>query len=393
MCSDLPVVESRAEPNAENKDCAPSKSSPAAHNPSSWITQTTYTSDNTAKRLRHSVRGTEANTSLLKSSSNTAAHYPLTGDKQKELLSGACNPTSTNDVHTFCENATLQKRNFTLHYIYSAAPKNSAKNTKTKINTSLKNTGSVGSPNKLSSETPITSRDLGLRCTSAHSEQRLEINHNTNHHDNLSPDTPQNQPSLPTPKHTRDYSNQATALKPLLSPNPSHTSLFSKNASAKEDSSVQHEQMISSYSATHTQSGPNNPSDHPGALSLGGPAQSFVLKSLSLPLTHRRTVSPTTGAPDMPKQFSAPQNSRVTSTPSTPAQQVEERTPQAGPRGCAGVKTMRSSVHRLQEYLDPVSSFMMLRGVLRLPLEQRPDSAPLCNTGNQTGCFFRLSPV
>ncbi|KAG7318700.1 hypothetical protein KOW79_018455 [Hemibagrus wyckioides] len=83
---------------------------------------------------------------------------------------------------------------------------------------------------------------------------------------------------------------------------------------------------------------------------------------------------------DSSKPLTMRQNSGVTPTLSRPACQREERTPHPAPRSSSGRKNRRSSVCRPQEYLDPVTSFMMLRGVLRSTVEQKPEVTPLSST-------------
>lgn len=274
-----------------------------------------------------SVSGTDTNTSLLKSSSHTATHNLLTKDNQKELIRNDNNPSSTNYVNTFSENAIFQNQNFILQYTYTAAQNYSTENTKTNTIVSMSN------PTKISSETTTIDRDPNLcRSTSAQIEQRLEIHNNTNHH-NLSTDKPSNRAgSLPTPGDAHEYSNKATDSEQLLSPNLCHKYLFSENMAEKEHSRLQQAKMAYSYSATHTQPCPSNPT-----------------------------------------------------TPSTP---TPSRPP--APRSSNGKKEMRTSVWGPQECLDPVTSFMMLRGVLKLTVEQKPEAKPLCSTGKQTGCVFRF---
>ncbi|KAK3514729.1 hypothetical protein QTP70_029190 [Hemibagrus guttatus] len=419
---------------SRNKDSARSKSSPAVCHPSNRNIQTSDTSENTAKRssvlksglkpapynysvknthanksdpsvskkrensqksgsLGHSVRGTCTYTSRLKSL-HTAAHKLLTKDSQNETIKTVKNPSSTSYVHTFSENATLQKRNFRLQYTYTAAQTYSAENTKTKLNTSTNTIVSMSNPNKLSSEITTVVRDLSLRCpprkysTTAQIEQRLEIHNNTNHHHHHKP---QNRAgSLPTPEQAHKYSNKATASKPLLSSNPSHTHhVFYDNTTGKEDSSVK--KKAYSYSATRTGPAPSNPTSHPSNIPEN-PVKSFVLlNSSSTPLPHRGAVSHT---PDtLGKQFTVPQNSGVTPTPSRPARQGEERTPHSAPRSSIGGKNRRSSVCRPQEYLDPVTSFMMLRGVLRPAVEQKPEETPLSSTGAELPHKSTLKPT
>ncbi|XP_060740302.1 serine-rich adhesin for platelets-like [Tachysurus vachellii] len=317
-----------------------------------------------------SVSGTDTNTSLLKSSSHTATHKLLTKDNQKELIRTDNNPSSTNYVHTFSENAIFQKQNFILQYAYTTAQNYSTENTKTNTIVSRSN------PNKLSSETTTIDRDLNLcrspreYSTSAQIEQRLEIHNNTNHH-NLSTDKPLNRAgSLPTPGDAHEYSNKATDSEQLLSPNLCHKYLFSENMAEKEHSGLQQAKMAYSYSATHTQPGPSNPTSPPSNISEN-PAKSFVLlNSLSTPLSHRGTMSHTSNASD--KRFTVPQNSGMTPTPSGPS----------APRSSNGEKEM-SSVWGPQECLDPVTSFMMLRGVLKFTVEQKPEATPLCSTGTE----------
>ncbi|MCI4392345.1 hypothetical protein PGIGA_G00145020 [Pangasianodon gigas] len=96
--------------------------------------------------------------------------------------------------------------------------------------------------------------------------------------------------------------------------------------------------------------------------------------------TVRDTVSHTPNASDTPTQLSVPQNSLVTPTPSRPPHRGEERTPRPASSSSAAGKKMKSCVRRPQVYLDPVSSFMMLRGVLRPQVEQRPEATPLRTT-------------
>ncbi|XP_034154783.2 uncharacterized protein LOC113528158 isoform X2 [Pangasianodon hypophthalmus] len=320
--------------STDTKDRARTKTSPAARHPSSRNTQThpNDTSNNTAE---HS--------SLLKPTSHTVTHTPLTRDNQRELISSDNNQSSTNNVNTFPENATLQTRNFRLHCTYSAAQNYSAKTPETTLNTCTNTTVSTSNPDKVSSETMNADRDPSLRftprkcSTSAQRELRLENRNNTHHHDDLSPEsTPQNRKgSLPTPGRAHAYPNKATASKQRRN--------------------------------THTQPGFNNPANHPTHLLPETPATSFtVLNSLSTPHTHRDTVSHTPNASDTPTQLSVPQNSLVT----------HERTPRSASSSSAGGKRTRSSVRRPQVYLDPVSSFMMLRGVLRPQVEQRPEVTP-----------------
>lgn len=420
--------------STDNKACALSKTRPAARHPLTRNAQTnpSDTSDNTAKHSSllksrpkpapcclsekdtdtnnsspvsqrtlsyslnsgahsHSVRGTDTTTSLLKSTSHTGAHTLLTKDNQIELISSNNNP---NNVNTLTENVTLQIRNFRLQYNYSA------KHTDTKSNTSTSTTVRTSSLNKISSEITTIDRDLSVHCTprkystSAQRELRLEdrLENNTDHHDNLYTETiPQNRTgSLPTPERSHEYSNKATASKQLFSTNPSHTyHLISDNMTKKEDFSVQHVKTTFSYSATHTQPGPSNPTNHSSNLLPENPAKNFiVLKSRSTPLTQRGTVSHTPNASDTPKQ-----NSGGTPTPSRSPHQGEERTPRLASRSSARGKKTRSSVCRPQDYLDPVSSFMMLRGVLRLPVGQRPEATPFCTTGKQTTRVFRCTTV
>ncbi|XP_047674853.1 uncharacterized protein LOC113656795 isoform X3 [Tachysurus fulvidraco] len=318
-----------------------------------------------------SVSGTDTNTSLLKSSSHTATHRLLTKDNQKELIRIDNSPSSTNCVHTFSENATFQNQNLMLQYTYTAAHNYSTENTKT--NTSV----NTSNPNKISSETTTIDRDTNLcrspreYSTSAQIEQLLEIHNNTNHH-NLSIDKTLNRAgSLPTPGDAHEYSNKATDSEQLLSPNLCQKYLFSENMTEKEHSRLQQAMMAYSYSATHTQPGPGNPTSPPSNIPKN-PAKSFVLlNSLSTPLSHRGTVSHTTNGSD--KRFTVPQNSGVTPTPSRPS----------ASRSSDGEKKMRSSVWRPQECLDPVTSFMMLRGVLKLTVEQKPEETPLCSTGTE----------
>ncbi|XP_047005998.2 uncharacterized protein shoc1 isoform X1 [Ictalurus punctatus] len=218
-----------------------------------------------------SVRRTDTNTSLLKSTSHTSAHTLLTRDNQEDLIRSSNNPSNTNNVNTFSET------NFSLRYTYSAARNHS----ETKLKqTSTNATVRTSCPNKLSSETRTVDGDLSLFCT---------------------------------------------------------------------------------------QPGPSNPTNHPCNLLPENPAKNLiVLKPLSNPHTQ----------PNTPKQLSVPRNSGVTPTPSRPPQRGDQTTPHSVSRSSAVGKKSRSSVHRPQENLDPVSSFMMLRGVLRLPLEQRPEATP-----------------
>lgn len=404
------------EPN-RNKGSARSKSSPAACHPSPGNIQTSDMSENTAKHssllksglkpapyrysvknthtnksdpsvsktqensqnsgsLMHSVRGPYTNRRLK--SSHTTAHKLLTTDNQIEMTRTVSNPGGTSYTHTFSENATLKKRSFRLQYAYTASQTYSAENTETNLNASTHTIVSVRNPNKLSSEITTEVRDLSLCCTpriysTAQIEQRLEIHSNNHHHHHHEP---QNRAgSLPTPEQEQKSLNKATASKQLLLSNPSHTHrLFSEN----EDSSVQHTKVAYGYSATRT---PSNPTSHPSN-TPEIPAKSFVLlNSSSTPLPHRGTHTPN----DSSKQLTVPQNLGVTPTLSRPACQREERTPHPAPRSSSGGKNRRSSVCRPQEYLDPVTSFMMLRGVLRPTVEQKPEVTPLSSTGKQTG--------
>ncbi|XP_058230801.1 uncharacterized protein LOC131343267 [Hemibagrus wyckioides] len=418
------------EPN-RNKDSARSKSSPASCHPSTGNTQTSDMSENTAKRLSllksglkpapyhysvknthadksdpsvsktqensqksgslmHSVRGPYTNTSRLKSL-HTAAHKLLTTDNQIEMTRTVNNPNGTSYTHTFSENATLQKRSFRLQYTYTASQTYSAENTKTNLNTST-HTVSVRNPNKLSSEITTVVRDLSLCCTpriystTAQIEQQLEIHNNTNHHHHHH--EPQNRAgSLPTPEQEQKSLNKAIASKQLLLSNPSHTHrLFSENATENEDSSVQQTKMTYSYSATRT---PSNPTSHPSN-TPEIPARSYVLlNSSSTPLPHRGTHTPN----DSSKPLTMRQNSGVTPTLSRPACQREERTPHPAPRSSSGRKNRRSSVCRPQEYLDPVTSFMMLRGVLRSTVEQKPEVTPLSSTVTELSQKSTLKPT
>lgn len=128
---------------------------------------------------------------------------------------------------------------------------------------------------------------------------------------------------------------------------------------------------------------PTKPTNHPSNLLPNDPSKNLtVLTSLSTPLTHRGTVSHTPNASEMPKQLNVPQNPGVTAIPSRPTHLRMERPPHSF---SAGEKKTRSSVRRPQGSLDPVSSFMMLRGVLRLPVENRPEVTPLHTTGKKTG--------
>lgn len=402
----------------DNKDCTLSKASAAAHYPSTRNTHTnpSDTSDSTAKHSSllksgspythsvkdphtnekfstysekqensldlcvrsHPVRGRDTNISLLKSKSHTVTHTLLTGDNQKVLNSSY----NTNNVNTFSENVILQTRHFRQHCTYSATYNNSAKNTERKLNISANTTLRKSCPDNLANETSTIDRDLSLRCTprkhsrSAQRELQTENHNITNHHDNLPAEsTLQNRNgSLPSPKHARADSDTPTASKQLLSTNMGHTRRrFSENMAEKEDFSVCLAKSTLSYSATH---------NHPSNVLPETPAENFIVpKSLSIPL--RAAVSYTPNASDMPMQFSVHPDLGVTPTPPRPPHQEEKRTPHSAARGSAGGKKIRPSVRRPQEYLDPVSSFMMLRGVLRLPVEQKPEETPLHTTGNQ----------
>ncbi|XP_060763703.1 protein shortage in chiasmata 1 ortholog isoform X3 [Neoarius graeffei] len=404
----LPEHDSQKRSTA-NKDRALSKSSPAAHHLSARTTQTNPSdrSDNTAKHSSllksrpkpapychaekdtrtnksfrfpqrtwsnslnssahsHSVRGTDTTTGLLKSTSHTGANTLLTKGNQTEPINSNNNP---NNVSTLAENVTLWMRNFKLHYNYTA--KNA------KLNTSTNTTVRTSSLNKISSESITIHRDLSVRC-SAQRELRVEgrLENNTDHHDGLfTGSTPQNRKgSLPTPEHSHVYSHKATAAKQRLSTKPSHMRhQVSDNMTKKEDFIVQNVKMTFSYSATHTQPGPTNPTNHSRNLLPENKAKNaIVMKSLLTPLTRRGTVSHAPNASDTPNQ-----NLRVTPTPSRSPHQGEARTSRSASRRRARGKKTRSSVRRPQDYLDPVSSFMMLRGVLRLPVGQRPEVTPL----------------
>ncbi|KAF4074769.1 hypothetical protein AMELA_G00243190 [Ameiurus melas] len=117
-----------------------------------------------------------------------------------------------------------------------------------------------------------------------------------------------------------------------------------------------------------TQPGPSHPTNHPSNLLPENPDKNLI-KSLST-----RHTPPNTS--NTPQQLRVPRNSGVTPTPSRPPQRGHQTTPHSVSRSSAVGKKSRSSVHRPQENLDRVSSFMMLRGVLRLPLEQRPGATP-----------------
>ncbi|KAK3538708.1 hypothetical protein QTP86_014154 [Hemibagrus guttatus] len=193
-----------------------------------------------------------------------------------------------------------------------------------------------------------------------------------------------------SPVLERKATQTAVPAVPLLSSNPSHTHhVFYDNTTGKEDSSVK--KKAYSYSATRTGPAPSNPTNHPSNIPEN-PVKSFVLlNSSSTPLPHRGAVSHT---PDtLGKQFTVPQNSGVTPTPSRPARQGEERTPHSAPRSSIGGKNRRSSVCRPQEYLDPVTSFMMLRGVLRPTVEQKPEETPLSSTGAELPQKSTLKPT
>ncbi|TSO98514.1 Sushi domain-containing protein 1 [Bagarius yarrelli] len=90
----------------------------------------------------------------------------------------------------------------------------------------------------------------------------------------------------------------------------------------------------------------------------------------------------TTGKEDSntPKQSSVPQNSGLTQTPSRAAHHGKNKT--------LGLSPMSKKSSRLQEYLDPVSSFMMLRGVLKPTEDQRPGASP-----PSSSAFSRMSTL
>ncbi|KAM9446517.1 uncharacterized protein Hap1MRO34_023057 isoform 2-T2 [Clarias gariepinus] len=323
------------------------------------------------------------NTSLLKCESHTSAHTLPTRDK--ELISHDNTSGGTNCVKTNSEKST---RNFRLHYTHSAAHNQSAKNTCTKSNTSTLTAVHRNTVQKLHPETTTpVNRDPSLCSTprkyptSPQRELRLENHDNTNHHDHLS--TKSRTGSFTTPDHARAYSFKATPSAPLLSNKPSYTH---EDSSKKEGFSTQDAKTSFTYSVKHT---PGNLTNHPSnVLPENLLKNQTVLKSLSTPLSHRGTVSHTTSASETPKQFSVPQNAGVTQTPCRPAHRGDGGTPQS-----AGVRNTSSTGHVTLESLDPVSSFMMLRGVLRFPVEQKPEAPPLRITGEQTDWLFSVVSV
>ncbi|KAF5892867.1 protein shortage in chiasmata 1 isoform X1, partial [Clarias magur] len=312
------------------------------------------------------------NTSLQKCESHTATHTLPTG--HKELISHHNTSGSTSCVKTFSETSTLQTRNFSLHYTYSAAHNYSAKNTGTKSNTSTLTAARRNNPQRLCPETTPLDRDLSLcstprKCsTSPQREPRLQNSDNANHRDHLS--TGSRTDSLPTPDHVHAYSHKATPSAALRLNKPTDTHhQVPEDSSKKEGFSMQDAKTSFTYSVKHT---PVNPTNHPSKVLPENLAKNpAVLKSLPTPLSHRGTVSHTTSASETPKQLSVPQNAGVTQTPCGPG----------GTPHSAGERNIRSTGHVTQDNLDPVSSFMMLRGVLRLPVEQRPDTPPLRVTG------------
>lgn len=411
-----------------NKDPVPSKTSPAARHTSTKHTQTNR-SDMSEPRPKHSillnssvkythttncyssfskqensqdsgafchsVSGTHANRSLLKSTSHTVTL--LTRHNQEELISSDNYQSSSICVNTFSEKVSLQMRKFK-HYTYSAACNCSAKNTKTKLNTSTNTPGSTCSPNKLSSVTTALDGDLSLHCTPRkRSTSAQRDRNNTNHHENPSTESapPNRHASLSTPEHAQAYSNTPAASKQLLSTTPRHTChQLSGDTNKKEDFTAQHAKTTFSYSATNSQPRPANPTDHPTNLLPEDPSKNFIMrKSLSTPCTHGRTGSHTPNASEMPKLFNMPQNPGLTATPCRPPPQAEERAPHSGSRSSTGEKNTRPFVRRPQENLDLLSSFMTLRNVSRYPVEQRPEATPLRTTGEQTDHVCRFTTV
>lgn len=317
--------------------------------------------------LIYPVSGTDTNTSLLKSTSHTATHSLPTGDDQKDRISG----DHTNNVNAPSEYVTPQRRHFRLHYTYSAAQNYSGKSTETKLNISTNTalrTTTGGDPSLL-----CTPRN---RSTSTRRELLTENRNNTKHHSTQH--TVQNRNgSVPTPGRLHAYSNTPTASKQALPTTPIHTHhLITEERAEKREVSEQHVKTTYSYSAAHT---------HPSDLLPKTPAKNLTVpKPPSTPLTHSGTASHTPNPSDASKQFSVPINTGVTSTPSRPLHQEKDRTPYSASINSAGGEKTSTFVRTPQECLDPVSSFMMLRGLLRLPAEKRPDKTRLGTTGDHT---------
>lgn len=326
---------------------------------------------------------------VQKSTSHHVSHTLLSRDDRKELIISNNNQRTTYSVNTFSNKATtLETRNFTLQYKYSAVHNYSVKNTEKKLNTPVK----VSSPDKLSGE-KTRGRNLSLCCTprkystSSQKELLLENCNNMNHHANLFSESMSHSRnhSLPTPEHAHAYllTNAPSASKHLLSITPSHTHPFPEHKAEIENFSMQHAKNPFSHSATCTPV--PGPANHPSKLLPNDPSKNLtVLKSLSSPLTYRGTASHTPNTSEIPKQLSVPQNPGVTPRSSRPTHLRVERTPHSAHRSSAGEEKTRPSVRRPQGCLDPVSSFMMLRGVLGLPVEKRPEATPLHTTGKQT---------
>ncbi|XP_046697900.1 protein shortage in chiasmata 1 ortholog isoform X1 [Silurus meridionalis] len=288
--------------------------------------------------LSHPVRGTDTSTSLLRSTPHTVTHTPLRKENR----------------NTFSESVTHQTGNFRLHSTHSA--------------------------HKPSAETPAVDRRLSVcytprkRSASAQRDLPLENRHVTDHHND-----PATHRKAPSPNLEHAYSNKDTATD-LLQMSPTHQ--LSQDMTEQEHVRVQQEKKTSTTSTSHTQSFPSNHTNHLSDLLPENPSKnSAVLEPLSTPHTYEEIVSHTRNAAShTPKH----QNSGQTLTPTRSPHRAEEQTPDSGPRSSTGMKRARLCVQRPQEFLDPVSSFMMLRGVLRFQLEQRAEETPQCTTDKQT---------
>ncbi|KAI5101721.1 hypothetical protein C0J45_8924 [Silurus meridionalis] len=288
--------------------------------------------------LSHPVRGTDTSTSLLRSTPHTVTHTPLRKENR----------------NTFSESVTHQTGNFRLHSTHSA--------------------------HKPSAETTAVDRRLSVcytprkRSASAQRDLPLENRHVTDHHND-----PATHRKAPSPNLEHAYSNKDTATD-LLQMSPTHQ--LSQDMTEQEHVRVQQEKKTSTTSTSHTQSFPSNHTNHLSDLLPENPSKnSAVLEPLSTPHTYEEIVSHTRNAAShTPKH----QNSGQTLTPTRSPHRAEEQTPDSGPRSSTGMKRARLCVQRPQEFLDPVSSFMMLRGVLRFQLEQRAEETPQCTTDKQT---------
>lgn len=321
--------------------------------------------------LIYPVSSTDTNTGLLKSTSHTATHSQLTGDDQKDMISGS----HTKNLNASSEYVTPQRRNFPLHYTYSAAQNYTAKSTGTKLNIST-NTGvratTGGDPSLL-----CTPRNLSASTP----RELLTENHNDTKHHSTQHTLQNTNASIPTPERLHACSNTPTASKQAL-----HTHhLITEERAEERDVSEQHLKNTYSYSAAHT---------HPSDLLPKTPAKNLTVpKPPSTPLTHSGTASHTPNPSDTSEQFSVPLNTGATPTPSRPPHQEKEKTPYSASVNSGGGEKTSAFVCTPQWCLDPVSSFMMLRGLLRFPVEKRPDKTPLRTTADHTSHGIKLTTV